>query len=357
MLTIYKRGRLFWARGSVHGKVVRVSLDTQIKEVAWQRLIDLELHGGKKATRWEDFVKQFFELKSLQVKAATKKKYEFVIGRLGNYVKSRRIILLRELDAELIADYSRVRQQDIHPTTDMKLGPEGLKNDLRILRSLFNYAIECGYIDKNPIMAKKLKTISGQTKPFTKTEIRLMLDSPYVNTSPERYALVCAFLYTGLRISDVSALQKKAVDLKGGSILLRTTKRDKDVFVGLHSELNIAFKEHLAHLNHAQKFSPFLFPTDTGKQMWPQSLDAKLRRIFIHCGIEKGHAHRFRDTFAVGLLASGASLYDVSKLLGTTVSVAELHYAPYVEELRARAKTLVDKLDFITIKSQMEHSG
>jgi site-specific recombinase XerD len=320
-------------------------------------MIDLELRGGKKAVKWEEFRKQFLELKNLQVKPNTKTKYKFVLGRLTTYLSSKRITLLHELDAELLADYSRARQQDTHPTTKMPLGPEGLKNDLRILRSAFNYAIECKYIAENPVIAKSLKSISGQTRPFSKSEIALMLGNPYVSRSPKRWALISCFLYTGLRISDVSAMQKKAVDLKGGAILLRTTKRDKDVFLGLHPELRAAIEDHLANLNHAQKFSPFLFSTDTGKQDWPQSLDAKLRRIFIHCGVEKGHAHRFRDTFAVGLLEQGASLYDVSKLLGTTVAVCELHYAPYVGELRARAKTLVGKLSFAPEKSQLEHSG
>jgi hypothetical protein len=48
----------------------------------------------------------------------------------------------------------------------------------------------------------------------------------------------------------------------------------------------------------------------------------------------------------VRLLAAGASLYDVAKLLGITVAIAERHYAPYVEELRERGKKLVSMLNF-----------
>jgi integrase len=63
-------------------------------------------------------------------------------------------------------------------------------------------------------------------------------------------------------------------------------------------------------------------------------------------GIESGHAHRFRDTFTVRLLEKGASLYVVAKLLGIAVPVAKKHYAPYVQELRARARRLILQLDF-----------
>jgi integrase len=54
------------------------------------------------------------------------------------------------------------------------------------------------------------------------------------------------------------------------------------------------------------------------------------------------HPHRFRDSFAVDLLARGASPYDVAKLLGDTVDTVERHYAPFVRELRERARRIME---------------
>jgi site-specific recombinase XerD len=54
------------------------------------------------------------------------------------------------------------------------------------------------------------------------------------------------------------------------------------------------------------------------------------------------HPHRFRDSFAVDLLARGASPYDVAKLLGDTVDTVEKHYAPFVRELRERARRIME---------------
>jgi integrase/recombinase XerD len=54
--------------------------------------------------------------------------------------------------------------------------------------------------------------------------------------------------------------------------------------------------------------------------------------------VPTGHAHRFRDTFAVELLLAGVLMERVSILLGHhSVRITEKHYAPWV---RARQEQL-----------------
>ena len=59
-------------------------------------------------------------------------------------------------------------------------------------------------------------------------------------------------------------------------------------------------------------------------------------------GVPDAHPHRYRDSFAVDLLLRGATAYDVAKLLGDTVETIEKHYAPFVKELRDRARRLME---------------
>ena len=57
--------------------------------------------------------------------------------------------------------------------------------------------------------------------------------------------------------------------------------------------------------------------------------------------------HGYRDSFAVDMLARGASPYDVAKLLGDTVATVEKHYAPFVERTtRADAPNHGDRRRF-----------
>ena len=56
----------------------------------------------------------------------------------------------------------------------------------------------------------------------------------------------------------------------------------------------------------------------------------RLQRLFQIAGIRGGHAHRFRDTFAVELLLAGVPLDRVSILLGHSgIRITERHYAPW----------------------------
>jgi integrase len=63
-----------------------------------------------------------------------------------------------------------------------------------------------------------------------------------------------------------------------------------------------------------------------------------LKGMFTEAKIPDGHAHRFRDTFAVGSLQAGVPMDRVSVLLGhSSIKVTEKHYSPWV---RARQEQL-----------------
>jgi integrase len=63
-----------------------------------------------------------------------------------------------------------------------------------------------------------------------------------------------------------------------------------------------------------------------------------LKGVFKEARMPDGHAHRFRDTFAVGLLQAGVPMDRVSALLGhSSIKVTEKHYSPWV---RARQEQL-----------------
>ena len=68
------------------------------------------------------------------------------------------------------------------------------------------------------------------------------------------------------------------------------------------------------------------------------------KKLYELAGVKNGHAHRWRDTFAVELLLSGMALEQVSVLLGhQSVRVTERHYAPFVKARQEQLETGVRK--------------
>jgi integrase/recombinase XerD len=81
----------------------------------------------------------------------------------------------------------------------------------------------------------------------------------------------------------------------------------------------------------------------SGKDGVARTYMGRLNKVFKLAGVPNGHAHRFRDTFAVELLMSGVPLERVSIRLGHgSVKVTEKHYSPWVlarqEQLEADVK-------------------
>jgi integrase len=63
----------------------------------------------------------------------------------------------------------------------------------------------------------------------------------------------------------------------------------------------------------------------------PVDWQRALKGVFKEAGIPHGHAPRFRDRFAVGLLQAGVPMDRVSVSLGhSSIKVTEKHYSPWV---------------------------
>ena len=66
--------------------------------------------------------------------------------------------------------------------------------------------------------------------------------------------------------------------------------------------------------------------------------------LFEKAKVIDGHAHRFRDTFAVELLKSGTPIERVAILLGhSSVRVTEKHYNPWNRARQEQAEADVSR--------------
>ena len=97
----------------------------------------------------------------------------------------------------------------------------------------------------------------------------------------------------------------------------------------------------------------FLWTGETKLETATGDRQRTLKAAFEEAKIPDGHAHRFRDTFAVGLLLAGVPMEHLSMLLGHSgIKVTEKHYAPWV---RARQEKLEADVRRSWIAPVLEH--
>jgi integrase len=136
--------------------------------------------------------------------------------------------------------------------------------------------------------------------------------------------LVLLLRYSGMRIGD--AVNFNTEKLEGSRIFLYTQK----IGVAVNAVLPEFVVSALAETPRVT--DNLFFWSGRGKlESIVRSWQTRPRRLFKLANIPNGHAHRFRDTFAVELLLAGVPVERVSVLLGhQSVRITEKHYAPWV---------------------------
>lgn len=171
--------------------------------------------------------------------------------------------------------------------------------------------MEGDWIAKNPARAVKTPKVTDKpTLPFSSEEMARIVEAcdRYPSNRARLKAFVLTMRYSGLRIGDVIALD--TTRLRGGTLQLYTAKTGTPVCVPLPPAVLKALRAIDTNGNGVF-FSTGDAKPETARANWSRYLDA----LFRLAGIEGGHSHRFRDTFAVELLLAGASIETVSMLL------------------------------------------
>jgi integrase/recombinase XerD len=196
----------------------------------------------------------------------------------------------------------------------------------------YDSARDANGIDCNPAVDLKAPKVRNRpTMPFTQPEMIKILSA--LNKYAQRAgvanarrlkAFVLMLRYSGMRIGDCVKCSVERID--GNTLFLYTQKTGTPVRCILPEfvlqELEATPKSTEGHFFWTGKSK---LHSAIGK--WQR----RLQNLFELAEVERGHAHRFRDTFAVELLLAGIPLERVSVLLGhQSIRITESHYSPWV---------------------------
>jgi site-specific recombinase XerD len=259
---------------------------------------------------------------------------------LARFAAHRGIALLKDVDLNFLNDWIGTWNNMAQSTRIMRL---------RFLRRFFRYALTRKWVNDDPTMEllKPKGTSKGTTQPFSldhedkkilaaaeyweKGRVRSGLSrvSRWSASPRTATALILVLRYTGLRISDAFTFDPRSIQTRtvDGELVYcyfvqSQQKTDNPVFVAIPTEAALQIIS-APRLSEQFAFWDGTTELNTWRIQFAQNCLPFVQKV---SGVSDIHAHRFRDTFAVDLLANGADIRSVSRLLGHKSVSTTLNY-------------------------------
>jgi integrase len=384
---------VYQLEGRFRGHRIRVSLGTKNHATAseWARNVNFAIERGPDSAFWRELVRvlpsdTFEKLASLigyklqpdpipllkptwldlknsftaemerriaigKIRNSTWERYQQTLNGFDAFLTTQNVTELDSVTKTVVENFKVWRITEIRKRKFSR-GGAGLVLDAAILHRVFRHAIDCELLKTNPVRMEGRPGDQPESgaQPFTADQLSKLRGAAGTD--------LLAFLllrWTGLRGSDAVGLHWGEIDWASKEINRLTQKRRKRVIVPIHPELQFVLETEYAQRDPHVEERVLLNP-NTGKPYTRPRLYERMLALGRRAGVLDAHPHRFRDTFAVDMLARGASPYDVAKLLGDTIETIEKHYTPFVRELRERVRRLMENGEGLESWAQFGHS-
>ena len=273
--------------------------------------------------RWQDVKKQDIPLENalrayllhhedMNHSAKTVRTYSDMLGRFLKFTGPEAKV--SEIDADAIRNYLReVRRLDFKQFT--------MHAYARTLKTFLRWLDKEGYttepLAKAIDMPKVPRYQDVTIDVLTDEEIEHLLGmfDPSTDVGARQRAMFCLMLESGLRLAEVSGLRVDDVHLKDMFVRVRG-KGGKENYVPLGPTTHRALTRYLTDFHVPANASvKALFLNVYGEPLKYESIKTIFDRLAVKSGITRLHPHLLRHTAATKMLANGADLHSVQRLL------------------------------------------
>lgn len=308
----YRRCRCpVWVDGFIGGQEIRKSLDTRDWEKAQDTIREWEAAGEMlssddgEAMTIEELKTAYLENaeNGRKLKEPTIDRYRIIFRQLEAFAQAKGIRFVKQLDFVKLSQFR----------ASWKDGAVSGQKKLERLRAIFGFAKKMKAIAENPALDLDMPIVKQvPTLPFTHDEMTRILTAAekgiHASTSADRRAkwrraraLILFLRYSGLRISDAVGCGVERV--QDGKQFLYTAKTGQEVYVPL-PQMAVKALDECPRVSERFWFWTARGTVETARKKWSEAL----AKIFRAAKVKDGHAHRFRDTFAVELLKAGTPI-------------------------------------------------
>ncbi len=204
----------------------------------------------------------------------------------------------------------------------------------RALKTFFGFAVTEELLTASPFTKVKMPRLEQKVlKSFTEDEIKRILRA----CKNERDKAIClTLLDSGVRASELCALNIEDIDMKEGTVTVRMGKGQKGrtTFVGARTRKQLL--RYYAQRGRPSNNAPAFISELTNKRLTLYGLIQVMQRLKERSGVEGVTCHGFRRTFAIEFLRGGGNVYVLAKLMGHSgIEVLKRYLAITQDDLKS----------------------
>ena len=274
----------------------------------------------------------------------TVKSYQRDLGQLVLYCTNKNIQCWQDIQASDIRAHIAARHRK-------GLSSKSLQRELSAIRSFYDYLLKNSYAEINPAQQIKApKQPRKLPKVLDVDQITGLLEADANSLLETRdLAMFELFYSSGLRLSELAALDISDMDLTNGSLIVRSGKGSKARLLPVGRKAIAALENWLALRAKIPCIDLAVFVSGKGKRLGCRAIELRLDRWCTTKDVpENLHPHMLRHCFASHLLESSQDLRAVQELLGhANISTTQIythlnfqHLADVYDKTHPRAKKL-----------------
>jgi integrase/recombinase XerD len=228
------------------------------------------------------------------------------------------------LDRGHIREFIRYLQAEARvPHTGTPLSTATIQAYIRVLKAFFSWATREEYLKSNPMAAIAMpKSATKIISTFTDEQVA-RLTEVCLRSSVDGHrnlTILLLFLDSGLRVSELVAIEIDDVNLPEGYIIIRQGKGSKERVIPIGSIVQKSLWKYI-NLYRPKALTDNvtgLFLTGSGLPLTRNGVQQMMRRLARRAGITgvRCSPHTFRHTFSKRYLTNGGDVLSLQRILG-----------------------------------------
>jgi integrase/recombinase XerC len=253
-----------------------------------------------------------------------------------------------------ISDWADLKQIDVRAHIAARhrkgMGSKTLQRELSAIRSFYVFLLKNGWVESNPAQyVKAPKQARKLPKTLDVDQVNGLLEAGANSPLEIRdLAMFELFYSSGLRLSELKALDIADLDLVDRSLMVRSGKGGKSRVLPIGEKAVAAINNWLQkRMIMTTVGNTALFVGTQGRRLGQRSIELRLAQWCKKKGLDQHiHPHMLRHSFASHLLESSQDLRAVQELLGhSNISTTQIythldfqHLAEIYDKAHPRAK-------------------